>query len=177
MLSTTPSLEPYVTRLQQSGGVDALMLATDLGGAQLALREMSRAGVHWTTLGGDALSGIEQSGPLAEGVRMSVAYLVDQAGDRNAQFVAAYARAYPGERPDHRGATTYDIVHLLATVLKDAGPQRRAVRDRVARVGRDLPLFEGVTGRIAFDDRGDVPTKSVVIGTVREGRVVTEPGQ
>ncbi len=177
MLSTTPSLEPYVTRLQQSGGVDALMLATDLGGAQLALREMSRAGVHWTTLGGDALSGIEQSGPLAEGVRMSVAYLVDQAGDRNAQFVAAYARAYPGERPDHRGATTYDIVHLLATVLRDAGPQRRAVRDRVARVGRDLPPFEGVTGRIAFDDRGDVPTKSVVIGTVREGRVVTEPGQ
>ncbi len=177
MLSTTPSLEPYVTRLQQSGGVDALMLATDLGGAQLALREMSRAGVHWTTLGGDALSGIEQSGPLAEGVRMSVAYLVDQAGDRNAQFVAAYARAYPGERPDHRGATTYDIVHLLATVLRDAGPQRGAVRDRVARVGRDLPPFEGVTGRIAFDDRGDVPTKSVVIGTVREGRVVTEPGQ
>ena len=177
MLSTTPSLEPYVTRLQQSGGVDALILATDLGGAQLALREMSRAGVHWTTLGGDALSGIEQSGPLAEGVRMSVAYLVDQAGDRNAQFVAAYARAYPGERPDHRGATTYDIVHLLATVLRDAGPQRRAVRDRVARVGRDLPPFEGVTGRIAFDDRGDVPTKSVVIGTVREGRVVTEPGQ
>jgi len=102
---------------------------------------------------------------------------VDQAGDRNAQFVAAYARAYPGERPDHRGATTYDIVHLLATVLRDAGPQRRAVRDRVARVGRDLPPFEGVTGRIAFDDRGDVPTKSVVIGTVREGRVVTEPGQ
>ena len=177
MLSTTPSLEPYVTRLQQSGGVDALMLATDLGGAQLALREMSRAGVHWTTLGGDALSGIEQSGPLAEGVRMSVAYLVDQAGDRNAQFVAAYARAYPGERPDHRGATTYDIVHLLATVLRDAGPQRGAVRDRVARVGRDLPPFDGVTGRIAFDDRGDVPTKSVVIGTVREGRVVTEPGQ
>jgi len=177
MLSTPPSLEPYVTRLQQSGGVDALILATDLGGAQLALREMSRAGVHWTTLGGDALSGIEQSGPLAEGVRMSVAYLVDQAGDRNAQFVAAYARAYPGERPDHRGATTYDIVHLLATVLRDAGPQRRAVRDRVARVGRDLPPFEGVTGRIAFDDRGDVPTKSVVIGTVREGRVVTEPGQ
>jgi len=108
---------------------------------------------------------------------MSVAYLVDQAGDRNAQFVATYARAYPGERPDHRGATTYDIVHLLATVLRDAGPQRRAVRDRVARVGRDLPPFEGVTGRIAFDDRGDVPTKSVVIGTVREGRVVTEPGQ
>src|SRR5256885_9942703 len=177
MLSTTSSLEPYVSRLRPSGGVDALMLATDLGGAMLALREMGRGGGHWTTLGGDALSGIEKNGPLAEGVRMSVAYLVDQAGDRNAQFVATYARAYPGERPDHRGATTYDIVHLLATVLRDAGPQRRAVRDRVARVGRDLPPFEGVTGRIAFDAHGDVPAKSVVIGTVREGQLIPEPGQ
>ena len=141
------------------------------------LREMGRAGVHWTTLGGDALSGIEKNGPLAEGVRMSVAYLVDQTGDRNAQFVAAYARSYAGERPDHRGATTYDIVYLLASVLRDTGPNRRAVRDRLARVGSDLRAFEGVTGRIAFDAHGDVPAKSVVIGTVREGQLIPEPGQ
>ncbi|OLC09813.1 MAG: hypothetical protein AUH41_04275 [Gemmatimonadetes bacterium 13_1_40CM_66_11] len=177
MLSTTASLEPYVSRLRQAGGVDALMLATDLGGAAVALREMARAGVRWTTLGGDALSGIEKNGPLSEGVRMSVAYLVDQPGDRNAQFVAAYARAYSGERPDHRGATTYDIVHLLASVLMDAGPNRGAIRDRLARVGSDRPAFDGVTGRIAFDAHGDVPAKSVVIGTVRDGQLIPEPGQ
>jgi branched-chain amino acid transport system substrate-binding protein len=177
MLSATPSLEPYLSRLRQSGGVDALMLATDLPGAELALREMGRMGVHWTTLGGDALSGIEQTGALAEGVRMSAAYLLDQPGERNAQFVAAYARAYPGERPDHRGATAYDIVHLLATVITDAGADRRAIRDRLARVGTDAPAFDGVTGRIVFDARGDVPAKPVVIGTVHDGQLITEPGQ
>src|SRR5213594_2971464 len=129
MLSATPSLEPYLSRLRQEGGVDALMLATDRGGAELALREMGRMGVHWTTLGGDALSGIEQSGALAEGVRMSVAYLVDQPGERNAQFVAAYARAHPGERPDHRGAAAYDIIQLLARVLTESGRDRRDIRD------------------------------------------------
>ncbi|PYP60538.1 MAG: hypothetical protein DMD40_00350 [Gemmatimonadetes bacterium] len=177
MLSTTPSLEPYLSRLRQNGGVDALMLATDRVGAELALREMGRMGVHWTTLGGDALSGIEKTGPLAEGVRMSVAYLVDQSGERNAQFVAAYARAYPGERPDHRGASAYDIVQLLASVLTEVGTDRRAIRDRVARVGGDLPAFEGVTGTIAFDARGDVPAKSVLIGVVRDGLLTPEPGQ
>jgi branched-chain amino acid transport system substrate-binding protein len=176
MLSTTPSLEPYLSRLRQKGGVDALMLATDRGGAELALREMRRLGVQWTTLGGDALSGIETNGALAEGVRMSVAYLVDQPGPRNTQFVTAYGRAYPRERPDHRGATSYDIVQLLANVLRDAGTDRAAVRDRLARVGVDLPAFEGVTGRIAFDRNGDVPAKSVVIGTVHDGRLITEPG-
>ena len=171
MLSTTPSLEPYLARLRQKGGVDALMLATDRPGAELALREMGRLGVHWTTLGGDALSGIEATGALAEGVRMSVAYLVDQPGDRNAQFVGAYARAYAGERPDHRGAAAYDIVYLLADVLMQT-TDRREIRDRIAGV-----TYEGVTGKIAFDANGDVPAKPVVIGTVRGGQLITELGQ
>jgi len=174
VLSTTPSLEPYLSRLRLAGGVDALMLATERGGAELALREMGRIGVHWPALGGDALTGIEGAGPIAEGVRLSLAYLADRPGDRNEQFIQAYARAYPGERPDHRGAAAYDIVQLLASVLAEAGTDRRAVRDRLARIGGGLPAFEGVTGTIAFDGRGDVPAKPVVIGAVRAGRLVTE---
>ena len=179
-LSTTSSLEPYLSRLRQGGGVDALMLATERVGAELALRDMARigggegGGVRWAALGGDALTGIEAAGPIAEGVRLSTAYLVDRPGVRNERFVEAYARDYPGERPDHRGAGAYDIVHLLATVFTDVGTDRRAVRDRVARIGTDAPAFEGVTGTIAFDARGDVPAKPVVIGRVRSGRLVTE---
>lgn len=173
-LSTTASLEPYLSRLRLGGGVDALMLATERGGAELALRDMARIGVHWAVLGGDALTGIEDAGPVAEGVRLSTAYLVDRPGVRNERFVEAYARAYPDQHPDHRGAGTYDIVQLLATVFTDVGTDRRAVRDRVARTGTRAPAFEGVTGTIAFDDRGDVPAKPVVIGAVRAGRLVTE---
>jgi branched-chain amino acid transport system substrate-binding protein len=135
---------------------------------------MGRLGVHWSALGGDALTGIEAAGPIAEGVRLSSAYLVDRPGERNARFVEAYARAYPGQRPDHRGAGAYDAVQLLATVLTSAGTDRHAIRDRLARIGNDVPAYEGVTGSIAFDAHGDVPAKSVVIGTVRGGRLVTE---
>lgn len=173
-LSTTPSLEPYLSRLRQNGGVDAVMLATERGGAELALRDMVRIGVRWPALGGDALTGIETAGPIAEGVRLSTAYLVDRPGVRNDRFVEAYGRSYPDERPDHRGAGAYDIVQLLASVVTDVGTDRRVIRDRVARIGMDAPAFEGVTGTIAFDARGDVPAKSVVIGAVRSGRLVTE---
>jgi len=55
----------------------------------------------------------------------------------------------------------------LATVLASAGADRHAIRDRLARIGNDVPAYEGVTGSIAFDAHGDVPAKSVVIGTVR----------
>ena len=177
-LPTTTSLEPYLARLRQAGGVDVLVLATERGGAELALRDQARLGLRWPTIGGDALTGIEAAGPLAESVRISSAYLADRPGERNAVFVSAYARAYGGERPDHRGAGAYDILQLLATrVFPAAGTERRAVRDYLGRIGAGLPPYEGVTGTIAFDARGDVPAKPVVIGVVRAGRLLTESTQ
>jgi branched-chain amino acid transport system substrate-binding protein len=172
-VATTPSLEPYLSRMRR-GGVDVLLLAAERPGAELALREMRTLGMSWPVLGGDALTGIEADGALAEGVRVSSAYLPDRHDERNAAFVADYARAYPGQRPDHRGAGAYDAVLLLARTFAEVGTSRRSVRDDLARVGHGRPAFEGVTGAIAFDSSGDVPAKTVVIGVVRDGRLITQ---
>lgn len=176
-VATTASLEPYLSRMRRAGGVDVLLLAAERPGAELALREMRALGVAWPVLGGDAITGIEADGALAEGVRLSSAYLPDRPGERNGAFVAAYARAYPGERPDHRGAGAYDAVYLLARAIDEGGETRREIRDYLARVGHGTPGFEGVTGTIAFDSSGDVPGKTVVIGVVRGGRLVTQAGE
>jgi branched-chain amino acid transport system substrate-binding protein len=172
-VATTRSLEPYLSRMRRAG-VDVLFLAAERPGAELALREMHAMGLAWPVLAGDALTGIEADGALAQGVRVSSAYLADRQDERNVAFVADYARAFPGERPDHRGAGTYDIVRLLARAIADAGPDRRAVRNYLARLGRGKPPFEGVTGTIAFDANGDVPGKTVVIGVVQNGELVTQ---
>src|SRR5204863_7408134 len=113
----TRSLEPYLSRMRQ-GGVDVLMLATERPEAELALREMQALGLRWPVIGGDALTGIEADGPLAAGVHVSSAYLPDRPDERNRDFVATYARAYQGQRPDHRGAGAYDIVRLLALAIR-----------------------------------------------------------
>jgi branched-chain amino acid transport system substrate-binding protein len=168
------SAEPYLSRMRATGPVDALIVATDRAGAETVLRDRNQLGLSWLTLGSDGLSGIEALGAQAEGVRIATAYLPDRPGERNADFVAAYARAYPGEYPDHRGAGAYDIVYLLARAIERVGTDRRELRDYIARVGAGEPAFDGVTGRIAFDSAGDVPAKPVVIGVVRSGRLVTE---
>ena len=168
------SSEPYLSRMRATGAIDALILATDRAAAETILRDRAQLGLSWLTMGGDGLSGIEGLGTLAEGVRVATAYLPDRPGDRNNEFVAAYGQAYPGQYPDHRGAGAYDIVHLLARAIERMGTGRRDVRDYLARVGSSEPAFDGVTGRIAFDQHGDVPTKPVVIGVVRNGRLVTE---
>src|SRR3989441_743232 len=170
---TTPSLEPYLSHMRR-GGVDVLLLAAERPGAELALREMRALGLAWPVLGGDALTGIEADGPLAEGVRLSSAYLPDRRDERNAAFVTDYARAYQGERPDHRGAGAYDAVFLLARAVDEAGAARRAIRAYLAGVGHGRAAFDGVTGTIVFDTSGDVPAKSVVIGVVRDGRLVAQ---
>src|SRR5213080_3924733 len=172
-IPATPSFEPYFSRMRRSGA-DVLLLAAERPGAELALREMHALGLRWPVLGGDALTGIEADGALAEGIRLSSAYLPDRRDERNVAFVADYARAFPGQRPDHRGAGTYDIVLLLARAIDRAGADRRAIRDYLARVGRGQAAFEGVTGTIAFDGKGDAAGKTAVIGVVRNGRLVTE---
>ena len=172
-IPATASLEPYLSHMRR-GGADVLLLAAERPGAELALREMRSLGLRWPVLGGDALTGIEADGALAEGMRLSSAYLPDWSDERNVAFVADYARAFPGQRPDQRGAGAYDIMLLLARAIDKVGADRKAIRDYLARVGRGQPPFAGVTGPIAFDANGDVAGKTVVIGVVRDGRLVTE---
>jgi len=176
-LVTMESFEPYLSRLRALGGVDVLMIAGSRAGAERIIATLDSIDLDPVILGGDGLTGIERSPVDAEGVYISEAYLPDRPGQRNETFVAAYRAAY-GDRPlDHRGATTYDIVYLLARAIEEAGTDREAIREYLAGVGTETPPFEGVTGRIAFDEDGDVPAKDVVIGVVRAGRIVTAPGQ
>lgn len=175
-LANTPSLEPYLSRMRQRGGVDVLVLATDLAGAELTLRDLNRAGIRWPVIGADAIVGIESDGAIGEGMHVSSAYLSDRPGAVNATFVAAYGRAYRGLRPDDVSGLTYDILNLLGAAINAVGPDRRAIRDYLAGVTPAHP-YEGVTGRIAFDPRGDVPAKPVTIARVSHGRLVAEGAQ
>ncbi len=175
-LPTTASLEPYLSRMRRAG-VDVLMLAADLPGAELALREMRRQGLRWSVVGSDALVGIEANGPLADGIHVSSAYLSDRSGEQNSAFVVDFFRSTQGERPNDVAGLTYDIVQLLAQGIASAGSDRLALRDYLASVGSRRPAYEGVSGRIAFDSNGDVPGKPLTIAIVRNGRLVAEASE
>ena len=169
--ATTPSVEPYLTRAISSGGIDVVVVAADPEGGELVLKDLRRMGTRVPVIGGDGLAGIEADTALAEGARISLSYLADRPGSLNTAFVSAYGRANHGDRPDDTGAGTYDAVNLVARAIQEAGPDRMAVRDYLAGVGRAHPAYEGVTGSIAFDSLGDVPAKSVVMGVVRHGHL------
>jgi branched-chain amino acid transport system substrate-binding protein len=172
-LDELPSFEPFLERIRRRGGTDVLLVAGTRPGAERILQTLGTMGLRPAVLAGDGVAGIEAAGRLAEGVYVSAAYLPDQPGEANAAFVRAYQAAYDGQQPDHRGAGTYDIVHLLARAIEAVGPDRAKLRDYLAGFGSETEAYDGVTGRIAFDAKGDVPGKEVVIGVVRGGRLVS----
>jgi branched-chain amino acid transport system substrate-binding protein len=175
-LPTTASLEPYFSRMKRSG-VDVLMLATDVPGAEQALRELRRQGLQWPVVGSDALVGIEGDGALADGIHISSAYPPDRQGDQNAKFVVDFFRATQGQHPNDVAGLTTDVFQLIAAALDAVGPDRLAIRNYLASVGNGRPPFEGVTGRIAFDSSGDVRGKPLTIAVVRNGRLVAEASE
>lgn len=169
-LSSSTDVSPYLERIQRGSGADVMVIAGDRAGAVAILRQVRQRGMTLPVMGGDALTGIHTEGALAEGVYYTSNWLADDPSEKSATFVRAYATAYQNEVPDHRGAGAYDAVHLIAGAIRERGPRRAAIRDGLAAV-RDAQAYVGVTGRVSFDDRGDVPDKQVQVAVIRGGRV------
>jgi len=171
-LGEKPDVGPYLDRLAKIGRIQFLLVAGNREDAEEILRQARTRGLQMPVLGGDGLEGIEDAGAVADGVYLSSAYLPTLNTPANRAFLQAYRKRYPGAGlPNQPAAATYDAVYLLRDVIAKAGPKREEIRRALARVGNRAPAFNGVTGRLAFDNRGDVPSGAVYIGIVRDGAV------
>ncbi|HEX2202872.1 MAG TPA: ABC transporter substrate-binding protein [Longimicrobium sp.] len=168
------ALDPYLVRALRRGA-DALVIGGQAAEGVKIIAAARRLGYTGPILGSDGLTGVKDAGSVAEGVFVSSAFLPDRPAPKARAFVEAYQKRNNNELPDHRGAMAYDVVYLLRDAIREAGADRRAVRDYVARVGAEggPEPFEGVSGLIRFDEHGDVVGKEVAVGVVRGGRLVT----
>ncbi|HEX6909859.1 MAG TPA: ABC transporter substrate-binding protein [Longimicrobium sp.] len=173
VLEQGTELDPYLMRAM-GRGADALVIGGQAAEGVKIIQAARRLGFRGPILGSDGLTSAKDAGPVAEGVFVSSAFLPDRPDTAAQRFVAAYRQAY-NSLPDHRGAMAYDIVHLLARAIEEAGTDRQALRDYVARIGLEdgVPAHPGVSGVIAFDTAGDVRNKPVTVGVVRGGQLVT----
>lgn len=173
VLESGTELDPYLSRAIRRGA-DALVIGGQAEAGIKIIQAARRLGYTGPILGSDGLTGIKDAGASAEGVFVSSAFLPDRPTQQARTFVANYRERY-NALPDHRGAMTYDVIYLLRDALLRTGPDRQALRDYVARIGRDrgAPAYEGVSGTIRFDENGDVQGKEVAVGVVRGGQLVT----
>ena len=168
-LGETPDVAAYMARMAQDGRSQFIVVAGNRSEAEEVLRQMRTRNLDVPLLGADGLEGIEEAGELAEGVYETLAYLPIINTPANQRFVDAYRARYPAEPlPNQPAAASYDAIQLLARVIGSHGAEREAIRDGLTTVNAAAP-FEGVTGTIAFDSLGDVPSRDVHVAVVRNG--------
>ncbi|MEO8634619.1 MAG: ABC transporter substrate-binding protein [Gemmatimonadales bacterium] len=177
-LGGDPDVSAYLDRLSRRGMSQFIFLGGNYPEAEATLRAAASRKIRIPLLGGDGLEGLEKAGTLAEGSYIANGYLANFPSAQNREFVRGYADRYPGAAPPSQAAAaTYDILFLLRRVIGQVGTDRKKIRDGVAAIGLTAPVYDGVTGEIAFDEQGDVPKQRVVIGKVRNGQVIAVEGQ
>ncbi len=133
-------------------GVYVAAYADDVGKMIEELRERGYKGTIMTTAAFASPEAIERVGQAAEGVFLTQAVFdIGSEDPKIAAFVEAY-RAKNGLSPDLYAAHGYDAMMVLAECLKTSGPFASDFWKGI----RSIQDFQGVTGTIQFDERGDV---------------------
>lgn len=175
-LLDAPLPTPYMERLARRDRPDFVFVAGLASAGIEAIHQARSLGFAAPFMGGDGLSNLPETDPATEGTFISVAYHEELPTPRNLEFVQAYHDRFPSEGAvNQSGAGTYEALFLLRDAIARVGTDRRKVRNAIAGVGTLTPAFEGLTGRIAFDANGDVPSLAVVVGVFLHGTLRPVP--
>lgn len=110
---------------------------------------------------------VEAGGPAAEGILLSSHFHRELDYPEAARFLEDFQTLFGHLRVSHREANAYDSLALAMAALRDAGPDRQAVRDYLYSIGRTRPSFQGVSGEFAPGLR--LERRKVFILEVRNG--------
>jgi branched-chain amino acid transport system substrate-binding protein len=151
---------------------DILYVAAGPDDVGTAVSQLRAAGFTQPIMGGDAYDTpllIEQAGARANGVYFTTHALFDGTDitPRAAAFVAAYRARY-GHVPESAFAGLgYDTALLMADVVSRAGSDDPAA---FAAALQATHGFVGVTGTISYDGGSHLPSKSVTVVRIANGR-------
>ncbi|MDI6600558.1 MAG: ABC transporter substrate-binding protein [Thermoanaerobacteraceae bacterium] len=118
-------------------------------------------------LGGDGFYSpqlVELGGDAVEGAVFTAGFFSGDTADPVQRFVSAYKAKFNAE-PDMFAAQAYDAANIVLTALKAAGPDSKAIMEKMAAT-KDFP---GITGTTSFDEQGDA-VKQVLILKVENGK-------
>lgn len=169
-------LTPYLTILRNAA-LDVLFLAARTRDI-VQLRGGSRlAEPGWPpVLGGDAVLDpldVGDGGRLFEG--MTVTAIAPPKTTAALRFAERYRERF-GAPPDNASYACYDALLLVGAAVREAGPSRQGIQRYLRRLGRDLPAYEGVTGRVRFDEGGDSIDARFAMARVHAGALeILEP--
>lgn len=144
------------------GGMDAV------GGPMLKqMKELGIKAKFTTGDGGCSPELIKLAGPASEGVICSQAGLPVDKLPNGQKFVADFTKKY-GQIQIY-SPYSYDAVMVLIDAMKRANSVDPV--KYLPEVGKTA--YEGVTGKIEFDDKGDIKNGAITVFEIKDGKLVT----
>lgn len=156
---------------------DFLYYGGEFPEATLLSKQMKSAGLNIPLMGGDGVFSvkyIEGAGASGEGdLATSLGAPTDTLASAK-QFVSDYQAAGYKEDKDPYGGYSYDAANAIIKAIASAVDAGKSGADLKAAVvqGVQSASFDGVTGKISFDQFGDTNTKILTVYQVKSGKWV-----
>ena len=147
-----PSAEPYIAFLKTRRPKLVFVAGRVASGLKI-LQEAKRQGFNPIFVGGDGWQGILSDTATSEGTYIGMSFTPEDPSPAARTFVAAFKKKF-NTTPDAHAALAYDATKLIAQALKEAGPDRKAVRNYLRSLNRET-AYAGLTGPAYFEDTGD----------------------
>ena len=157
---------------------DFLFYGGEYPEASLLTKQLKSAGLKIPLMGGDGVQSDEYTkiaGAAAEGDYATALGAPTDSLASAKQFVTDYAAAKYADPIGPYGAYAYDaanvIIAALAKSTASGSKSGQALRDEVTKAVQDAN-YDGITGKITFDQFGDTTIKVLTVYQVKSGKFV-----
>ena len=157
---------------------DFLFYGGEYPEASLLTKQLKSAGLKIPLMGGDGVQAddyIKIAGAAAEGDYATALGAPTDSLASAKQFVTDYAAAKYADPIGPYGAYAYDaanvIIAALAKSTASGSKSGQALRDEVTKGVQDAN-YDGITGKITFDQFGDTTVKVLTVYQVKSGKFV-----
>jgi branched-chain amino acid transport system substrate-binding protein len=140
-------------------------------------QQMKAAGLNVPLMGGDGIFDpkyVDLAGKTSEGDLSTSVGAPTDSTDAGKKFLADYDAAKYAEPAAAYGGYSYDAANAIITALKvslkDAANAKAARDATITEVGK--VSFDGVTGKVSFDEFGDATSKVLTVYKVTGGKWV-----
>jgi len=164
--------KPQLTKMK---GADpqGLFISGYYNEGALIAKQAKDLGMDVAVMGGEGLDNpdyMNLAKAAAENTYVTTPFLEEAAGPAAKKFLEKFTETYK-RQSDYMSVNAYDATGLIIEAIKAVGPDREKVRAYLADIDSPAEAYEGIGGKIYFNEKGD-SEKAAFVKVVKDGKFV-----
>jgi branched-chain amino acid transport system substrate-binding protein len=154
------NLKTELSKIKTSGAEMVYLLSQEIS-TITAFKEAKELGINTPFFGGDVWENSniwKEVGAIAQGAKY-----ISPKTTQNIKFKMDFNNKYPNEEITLAATNNYDAVYIIKNAILEVGNDSTKVKDYLYT----MPTYEGVAGKTAFDNHGDLITAEYAINEIQ----------